>query len=34
MKGNIIVGAGYFFRGLSMLPDNGIRRFVDPTPCG
>ncbi len=28
MKGNIIVGAGYFFRGLSMLPDNGIRRFV------
>ena len=28
MKGNIITGAGYFFRGLSMLPDRGIRAFV------
>ncbi len=28
MKGNAIKGVGYFFRGLSMLPDPGIRAFV------
>lgn len=28
MKGNIVNGAGYFFRGLSMLTDPGIRAFV------
>lgn len=28
MRGNVITGAGYFFRGLSMLPEPGIRGFV------
>ena len=28
MKGNLVTGAGYFFRGLSMLPEKGIRSFV------
>ena len=28
MKGNIVTGAGYFFRGLSMLTDPGLRAFV------
>lgn len=28
MKGNLITGAGYFFRGLSMLPNPGIRLFI------
>ena len=28
MRGNLISGAGYFFRGLSMLPQRGIRAFV------
>ena len=28
MKGNLITGVGYFFRGLSMLTDKGIRPFV------
>lgn len=28
MQGNLISGAGYFFRGLSMLPQRGIRAFV------
>lgn len=28
MKGNLVTGAGYFFRGLSMLTDPGIRMFV------
>ena len=28
MKGNVVTGAGYFFRGLSMLTDPGLRAFV------
>lgn len=28
MQGNVVTGAGYFFRGLSMLPQKGIRLFV------
>lgn len=28
MKGNLVTGAGYFFRGLSMLTQPGIRGFV------
>ena len=28
MQGNVVTGAGYFFRGLSMLPKPGIRLFV------
>lgn len=28
MNGNLVTGAGYFFRGLSMLPEKGIRSFV------
>jgi len=28
MQGNVISGAGYFFRGLSMLPQRGVRAFV------
>lgn len=28
MRGNLISGAGYFFRGLSMLPERGIRAFI------
>lgn len=28
MKGNPVKGAGYFLRGLSMLPEKGIRHFV------
>jgi CysZ protein len=28
MQGNVVTGAGYFFRGLSMLPNRGIRLFV------
>lgn len=28
MRGNVLTGAGYFFRGLAMLPEPGIRGFV------
>jgi CysZ protein len=28
MQGNVVTGAGYFFRGLTMLPQPGIRLFV------
>jgi CysZ protein len=28
MQGNVITGAGYFFRGLSMLTQPGLKRFV------
>ena len=28
MQGNVVTGAGYFFRGLSMLTNRGIRLFV------
>jgi CysZ protein len=28
MQGNVVTGAGYFFRGLTMLPKPGVRAFV------
>ena len=28
MKGNLVTGAGYFFRGLAMLTDSRLRAFV------